>query len=64
MSTLKSPGLVPNQAAFEIDMRKLLRGKKRRPDQSRYQAKAKNEPLSLLLRSLRYRFGLFRKSII
>jgi hypothetical protein len=29
MSTLKSPGLVPNQSAFEIDMRDLLRGKKR-----------------------------------
>jgi hypothetical protein len=28
MSTLKSPGLVPNQAAFEIDVRNMLRGKK------------------------------------
>ena len=28
MSTLKSPGLVPNQSAFEVDMRNLLRGKK------------------------------------
>jgi hypothetical protein len=28
MTILKSPGLVPNQAAFEIDMRNLLRGKK------------------------------------
>jgi hypothetical protein len=27
MSTLKSPGLVPNQSAFEVDMRNLLRGK-------------------------------------
>ena len=28
MSTLKSPGLVPNQSAFAIDMRTLLRSKK------------------------------------
>ena len=28
MSNLKSPGLVPNQAAFEVDMRNLLRGRK------------------------------------
>jgi hypothetical protein len=28
MSTLKSPGLVPNQSAFEVDMRNLLRGRK------------------------------------
>jgi hypothetical protein len=28
MSTLKSPGLVPNQSAFEIDMRTLLRSKR------------------------------------
>jgi hypothetical protein len=28
MSTLKSPGLMPNQSAFEVDMRNLLRGKK------------------------------------
>ena len=28
MSTFKSPGLVPNHAAFELDMRNLLRGKK------------------------------------
>ncbi len=28
MSTLKSPGLVPDQAAFEVDMRNLLRGNK------------------------------------
>jgi hypothetical protein len=27
MSTLKSPGLVPNRSAFEVDMRNLLRGK-------------------------------------
>jgi hypothetical protein len=27
MSTLKSPGFVPNQSAFEVDMRNLLRGK-------------------------------------
>ena len=28
MSTLKSPGLVPNHAAFELDMRNLLGGRK------------------------------------
>jgi hypothetical protein len=28
MSTLKSPGLAPNQSAFEIDMRTLLRSKR------------------------------------
>ena len=28
MSTLKSPGLVPNQSAFEVDMRNLLREKR------------------------------------
>ena len=28
MSTLKSPGLVPNQSAFEVDMRNLLRERK------------------------------------
>ena len=28
MSTLKSPGLVPNQSAFEVDMRNLLRARK------------------------------------
>ena len=28
MSTLKSPGLLPNQGAFEVDMRNLLRGKR------------------------------------
>jgi hypothetical protein len=28
MSTLKSPGLMPNQSAFEVDMRNLLRGRK------------------------------------
>jgi hypothetical protein len=28
MSTLKSPGSVSNQSAFEVDMRNLLRGKK------------------------------------
>jgi hypothetical protein len=28
MSSLKSPGLVPNHAASELDMRNLLRGKK------------------------------------
>ena len=28
MSTLKSPGLVPNQSAFEIDMRTMLRSKR------------------------------------
>jgi hypothetical protein len=27
MSTLKSPGLVPNQTAFEVDMRNLLRAR-------------------------------------
>ena len=28
MSTLKSPGLVHNQSAFEVDMRNLLRARK------------------------------------
>ena len=28
MSTLKSPGLMPNQSAFEVDMRNLLRARK------------------------------------
>jgi CRISPR/Cas system CSM-associated protein Csm2 small subunit len=28
MSTLKSPGLVPNQSGFEIDMRSVLRSKR------------------------------------
>ena len=28
MSTLKSPGLVPSQSAFDVDMRNLLRSRK------------------------------------
>ena len=63
MSTLKSPGLVPNQSAFEVDMRNLLRAK-RANGSAKVSPKAKSGTLNSLLRSLRYRFSLFRKSIV